>query len=102
MKKTQAALIFYNQACDLDPRSAKARFMKARALMRLRRPKEALTELEMLKDIAPDESMVHFMLGRLYKMIGDKTSAIRHLTIALNLDPKVWGYNSFHALVNIC
>jgi anaphase-promoting complex subunit 3 len=64
--------------------------MKARALMKLRRPKDALTELEALKDIAPDESMVHFMLGRLYKMIGDKTSAIRHLTIALNLDPKVW------------
>jgi tetratricopeptide (TPR) repeat protein len=63
--------------------------MKARALMKLRRPKEALMELETLKDIAPDESMVHFMLGRLYKMIGDKTSAIRHLTIALNLDPKV-------------
>jgi len=89
MKKTQAALIYYSQASDIDPKSPKARLMKARALMKLRRPKEALMELELLKDIAPDWSMVHFMLGKLYKMIGDKTSAIRHLTIALNLDPKV-------------
>lgn len=89
MKKTQAALIYYQLGCDLNPRSAEARFMKARALMRLRRPKESLLELELLKDIAPDESMVHFMLGRLYKINNDKTSAIRHLTIALNLDPKV-------------
>jgi anaphase-promoting complex subunit 3 len=32
---------------------------------------------------------VHFMLGRVYKIIRDKTNAIRHFTIAMNLDPKV-------------
>lgn len=57
--------------------------------MNLRQPKEALRELEILKDIAPDEANVHFMLGRLYKMMRDRTAAIRHFTIALNLDPKV-------------
>jgi anaphase-promoting complex subunit 3 len=90
LKKPTAALVYYQQACDLDPRSAKTRFMKASVLMKLRKPKEALVELEILKDIAPDESTVHFMLGRLHKMMGDKTSAIRYLTIALNLDPKVF------------
>lgn len=99
MKKATAALDYYQQACDLDPRSAKTRFMKARVLMKLRKPKEALVELEILKDIAPDESMVHFMLGRLYKMIGDKTSAIRHLTIALNLDPKVCSLETLYLLL---
>lgn len=42
----------------------------------------------MLKDIAPDEANVHFLLGRLFKAIHDKPNAIKHLTIALNLDPK--------------
>ncbi|KAF2431379.1 protein bima [Tothia fuscella] len=89
-KKSSAALNFYEQACVLDEKSAKTRFMKARVLMRLRQPQAALKELKELKNIAPDESMVHFMLGKLHKMLGDKTSAIRHLTIALNLDPKVF------------
>jgi anaphase-promoting complex subunit 3 len=49
----------------------------------------ALNELMILKDIAPDEAMVHFLLGRLYKSLRDKGQAVRHFTIALNLDPKV-------------
>lgn len=88
-KKTQAALVQFSHACDIDPRSLQSRFKKARALMNLRRPREALVELETLKDIAPDEANVHFMLGRLYKTMRDKGSAIRHFTVALNLDPKV-------------
>lgn len=89
MKKIQPALVQYTRACELDPRSALARFKKARALMSLRHPREALVELQVLKNIAPDEANVHFMLGRLHKMMRDKTAAIRHFTIALNLDPKV-------------
>lgn len=42
-----------------------------------------------LKDLAPDESKIHFALGNIYKRIRDKTNAIKHFTIALNLDPKV-------------
>lgn len=79
----------YTRACDLDPKSPLARFEKAHALMKLRMPHEALAELEILKDMAPDEAKVHFMLGRLYKMIRQKALAIKHFTIALNLDPKV-------------
>ncbi|KAF2085442.1 TPR-like protein [Saccharata proteae CBS 121410] len=91
-RKPQLALAQYTIACELDPRSALARFKKARALMNVRNAKEALAELEILKDIAPDEANVHFMLGRLYKMMHDKTAAIRHFTIALNLDPKAAQY----------
>ena len=54
----------------------------------------ALNELMILKDIAPDEAMVHFLLGRLYKSLRDKGQAVRHFTIALNLDPKVCIINS--------
>jgi anaphase-promoting complex subunit 3 len=42
-----------------------------------------------LKDLAPDEASVHFLLGKLYKTLGDKNTAVHHFTIALSLDPKV-------------
>lgn len=48
-----------------------------------------MEELNVLKDLVPDEANVHFSLGRLYKVLRNKTMAIKHLTIALNLDPKV-------------
>jgi anaphase-promoting complex subunit 3 len=49
----------------------------------------ALKELKILKDLAPDEANVHFLLGKLHKLLRDKKMAIKHYTIALNLDPKV-------------
>lgn len=87
--KHLSALAQYDHAVSLAPSSAMARFKRARALLRLRRNREALAEFELLKDMAPDEANVHFMLGKVHKMRGDKTGAIRHLLVALNLDPKV-------------
>lgn len=89
MKNPHAALMQYSDACELAPRSAMARYKKARVLMGLGKPNEALVELKILKDIAPDEANVHFLLGKLYKMVGDKPNAIKHFTTSLNLDPKV-------------
>jgi anaphase-promoting complex subunit 3 len=83
------ALVQYNEACELDPRSAKARFAKARVLLVLQRPKEAFMELDMLKNMVPDDAKVHYLLGRVYKALHEKTAALRHFTIAMNLDPKV-------------
>jgi anaphase-promoting complex subunit 3 len=39
--------------------------------------------------MAPDEANVHYLLGKLYKVLHDKANAIKHFTAALNLDPKV-------------
>ncbi|KAL9612796.1 MAG: hypothetical protein Q9167_002631 [Letrouitia subvulpina] len=92
MKNPQAALAQYSRSCDLAPQSALSRFKKARVLMALQQPREALAELLVLKDIAPDEANVHFLLGRVYKNLGQKSSAIRHFTTSLNLDPKASHY----------
>ncbi|KAF2843240.1 TPR-like protein [Patellaria atrata CBS 101060] len=92
MNKARQALVNYSHACELDPLSALARFKKARVLMALRHSTEALIELKVLKDIAPDEANVHFMLGRLYKLMNEKALAIRHFTVAINLDPKAAQY----------
>jgi anaphase-promoting complex subunit 3 len=89
LKKPNDALLMYGHACALAPGSALSRFKKARCLMGLGRPKEALVELKVLKDVAPDEANVHFLLGRLYKMLRMRGEAVRCFTMALNLDPKV-------------
>lgn len=89
MKKPQAALAQYETACYLAPLSAITRFKKARLLLHMSCPREALAELKELEHMVPDESSVHFMLGRVYKTLHDKSNAVRYFTIAMNLDPKV-------------
>lgn len=89
LKNPKAALIQYTRSCELAPKSSLSRFKKARVLMQLQEFQLALQELKVLKDIAPDEANVHFLLGRVYKILRQKGSAIRHFTTALNLDPKV-------------
>lgn len=88
-RQTVQALQYFSKATELAPNAAQTRYKKARALLALNQLDAAQKELEILKDLAPDEATVHFLLGKLYKSLGDKGSAVRHFTIALNLDPKV-------------
>ncbi|KAF2715479.1 TPR-like protein [Pleomassaria siparia CBS 279.74] len=92
MKKTQPALMQYITALNIDPRSTLARFRKAQIHLKLGAPQDALKDLEYLKDAAPDDANIHFLLGKTYKRLRDRTMAIRHFTIALNLDPKAHQY----------
>ncbi|KAI1003802.1 hypothetical protein K3495_g4410 [Podosphaera aphanis] len=87
-KQPRQALQYFSRATELAPRSALTRFKKARTLMSVMDYKGAHDELMILKDIAPEEAMVHFLLGKLYKCLKEKGLAVRHFTIALNLDPK--------------
>ena len=89
LKNPRAALVQYAEACNLASRSTIYRFRKARVLLALQEPHLALVELKILKDSAPDDANVHFLLGRLYKTLRQRANAIKHFTIALNLDPKV-------------
>ncbi|EUC38406.1 hypothetical protein COCCADRAFT_83325 [Bipolaris zeicola 26-R-13] len=91
MKKIEPALLQFENAIRIDPRSVMARFRKSQVLLKLNAPQEALKELLYLKDAAPDDPNIHFLLGRCYKKLRDRSSAIRHLTIAMNLDPKSHG-----------
>jgi len=115
--RVREALAWYERAVKLDPKSAKARLMKARTLLRLAQMRRGISmatfgsgaansgqgqqygskveilqmarsELEVLREMAPQESMVHFLLGRCLKMCGERKGAIREMTIALELDPK--------------
>ncbi|CAG8134538.1 unnamed protein product [Penicillium salamii] len=91
-KNPQEALSHYSRASYLAPHSVLAKFRKARVLMQLREYHLALVELNALKDMAPDEANVHYLLGKLYKMLQDRPAAVRHFTAALNLDPKAAQY----------
>lgn len=89
LKQPAAALAAYTRAVDLAPRAAQTRYMKARGLLAVGNVDEAHKELMVLKDLAPDEGTVHFLLGTLYRTVNDRQAAVRHFTIALALDPKV-------------
>jgi anaphase-promoting complex subunit 3 len=99
-KDYEGALAQYSKACTLSPSSALSRFRKARVLVQLQQPTMALVELQILKDIAPDEANVFFLLGKLYKMSKMRAEAVRCFTAALNLDPKVRSLSHFFALTS--
>lgn len=88
-KQIMPALQAYTKAAELAPRAAQTRYKKARGLLAVGQVDAAHKELMILKDLAPDEGTVHFLLGTLYRTVNDKAEATRHFTIALALDPKV-------------
>jgi anaphase-promoting complex subunit 3 len=57
--------------------------------MHLKQYESALGELEVLRDQAPDEANVWFLLGKCYKGLSERGEALRAFTTALNLDVKV-------------
>ncbi|OAA38578.1 Tetratricopeptide-like helical [Metarhizium rileyi] len=87
-KQMVKALHAYTKAAELAPRAAQTRYKKARALLTVGQHEAARRELVILKDLAPDEATVHFLLGTLYRNTNDRQLAVRHFTIALALDPK--------------
>ncbi|KPM36254.1 Protein bimA [Neonectria ditissima] len=87
-KQIMPALQAYSKAVELAPRAADVRYKKARALLAVGQLEAAQKELIVLRDLAPDEATVHFLLGRLYRRTGEKQLSVRHFTIALALDPK--------------
>ncbi|KAH0544884.1 hypothetical protein FGG08_000964 [Glutinoglossum americanum] len=101
LKNPRAALLQYAKASELQPRSAHLRYKKARVLMQIGELEMAHVELTAVKDMAPDEAIVHFLLGKLYKMIHQKANAIKHFTIALNLDPKASRDWPFEFIIHI-
>ncbi|KAM0515736.1 hypothetical protein ACHAPE_005815 [Trichoderma viride] len=87
-KQIIPAVRAYSKAVELAPQAASARYKKARALLLVGQVEEARRELFILKDMAPDEGMVHYLLGQMYRGMNERQEAVRHYTIALALDPK--------------
>lgn len=88
-KQIVQALPYFIKAVELAPRAPEMRSKKAGALLATGQLEEAKRELMILRDVAPNNAQVHFLLAKLAKTVGDKRTAVRHFTIALSLDPKV-------------
>ena len=64
MKKSDTALAILDNAIRVDSKNPLCKFHRASILFATDRHKEALAELEELKQIVPKESLVYFLIGK--------------------------------------
>lgn len=63
------------------------RYERANLLLGMKRPKEALDECILLRDLAPEEAPVYALMGRAYRHLGQTDLALAAFTAALDLSP---------------
>ncbi|XP_057673548.1 cell division cycle protein 27 homolog isoform X2 [Corythoichthys intestinalis] len=88
LKKSDAALETLNKAIGIDPTNPLCKFHRASILFANDKYKAALQELEELKQIVPKESLVYFLIGKVYKKLGQTHLALMNFSWAMDLDPK--------------
>ncbi|KAH8963977.1 hypothetical protein BDL97_04G039700 [Sphagnum fallax] len=93
LKKNGEALELLEQAIVADPKNPLPKYQKANVLMSEERYHDALAELEQLKEVAPRESSVYFLMGKIYKRLDMLERAIYHFCIALDLKPSASDVN---------
>ncbi|XP_028036484.1 cell division cycle protein 27 homolog [Bombyx mandarina] len=89
--KMERALSTLEKAVALDTENPLCRFHRASVLLRAGRPQDALADLHHLKDIAPRESLVYYLLGKVHNKLGNAHLALMHFSWATDLDPKGTG-----------
>lgn len=101
------ALKLYEQALEITPSNKMARFRKVRVMIGMKQydvrapssdeicansvPQQALPLLEDLSKTCSNEASVLFLLGKLYRLMGDRTRAMRAFIYARDLHPKLAG-----------
>uniref|UniRef100_A0A2K6FIU9 Cell division cycle protein 27 homolog n=1 Tax=Propithecus coquereli TaxID=379532 RepID=A0A2K6FIU9_PROCO len=88
LKKSEKALDTLNRAIVIDPKNPLCKFHRASVLFANEKYKLALQELEELKQIVPKESLVYFLIGKVYKKLGQTHLALMNFSWAMDLDPK--------------
>lgn len=88
LHKPDQSLAMINRAIALDKNSPLCRFQKASLLFATEKPQEALQELEELKQLTPNESMIYFLMGKVYNKLGQTHLALASFSWAHDLDPK--------------
>jgi anaphase-promoting complex subunit 3 len=76
------------RADELEPNNPLAKFHKANLYVSLEEYELALLELEQVKEFAPREASVHFLMGRIHKRLNQPDAAMMRFITALDLDPK--------------
>eukprot|EP00057_Strongylocentrotus_purpuratus_P020402 XP_011674876.1 PREDICTED: cell division cycle protein 27 homolog [Strongylocentrotus purpuratus] len=92
LHKSDQALATLAKAVRLDANNPLCRFHRASILFATEKYQDALKELEEMKQMTPSESLVYFLIGKVYKKLGQTHQALANFSWALDLDPK--GANS--------
>lgn len=82
------ALAELETAANLDTRNPVPRFERAKILVAMNRLQDARQQLESLLDSLPKEAEVHFELSRVCQRLGDRSGALKALSVALDIAPK--------------
>lgn len=77
-----------NHAINLEPNSIAARFHRARILFDSKYFDQARDELNQLKELSPHEPHVFFLLGRVYKKLGEPAQAQIYFNYSSQIDPR--------------
>ncbi|KAH9323620.1 hypothetical protein KI387_018259, partial [Taxus chinensis] len=87
LKKNEEALQMLDEAIFADPKNPLPIYQKANVLVSNERYNDALQELELLKEVAPRESSVYSLIGKIYKRLNVPERAMYYFGLALDLKP---------------
>ncbi|KAG2607300.1 hypothetical protein PVAP13_4NG237300 [Panicum virgatum] len=87
LKRNEEALEMLEKAIATDKKNPLPKYQKALILSGLQKYAEALEELERLKEIAPHESSMYALMGKIYKQLNILDKAVFCFGIALDLKP---------------
>jgi anaphase-promoting complex subunit 3 len=86
--RSESALTLLNDALKIDSKNALCKFHKAGLLLHLERYQEALIELEELRQIAPKESLVYYLLSKVHRHLKNFHYSYMYMSWSMDLDPK--------------
>ncbi|KAG2612934.1 hypothetical protein PVAP13_4KG324000 [Panicum virgatum] len=87
LKRNEEALDMMEKAIAADKKNPLPKYQKALILSGLQKYAEALEELERLKEIAPHESSMYALMGKIYRQLNILDKAVFCFGIALDLKP---------------
>ncbi|KAL6603817.1 hypothetical protein ACP70R_044178 [Stipagrostis hirtigluma subsp. patula] len=87
LKRNEDALEMMEKAISADKKNPLPKYQKALILLGLQKYPEALDELERLKEIAPHESSMYALMGKIYKQLNILDKAVFCFGIAMDLKP---------------
>lgn len=86
-QRNEEALEMMEKAIAADKKNPLPKYQKSLILLGLMKYEEALDELERLKEIAPHESSMYALMGKIYKQLNILDKAVFCFGIALDLKP---------------
>ncbi|XBI11823.1 hypothetical protein VPH35_138801 [Triticum aestivum] len=87
LKRDEDALEMMEKAIFSDKKNPLPKYQKALILVGLQKYQEALDELERLREIAPHESSMYALMGKIYKQLNILDKAVFCFGVALDLKP---------------